>query len=174
MPSSWFSIPVYIFCSSNVHEANEELSLLLPPTSPIVQASLQLFRPSSPHLSCWWLPSSRLDPPFLCHPSILQSCMFSFPLLTLRSCFRCSMIHLSSCPWFRMLSILPVTFGTNMLSPRRMTDVHLDALDGLVYSMRRFRTCASHIKGLTADILVRCIGFILSFPLDHDLIPAKY
>ncbi|KAJ8592488.1 hypothetical protein M405DRAFT_931458 [Rhizopogon salebrosus TDB-379] len=51
-------------------------------------------------------------------------------------------------------SILPVTFDTNLLSPRRTTDVRLDALDGFIYSMRRFRTCASHIKGLTADILI--------------------
>jgi hypothetical protein len=84
------------------------------------------------------------------------------------------MTNLSSCPWFRLLSILPPTFDTNLLSPRRTTDVRPDALDGLIYSMRRFRTCASHIMCLTADILVRCIGFILFFPLDHDLIPAKY
>lgn len=34
------------------------------------------------------------------------------------------------------------------------SDVHLDAFDGLVYRMHRFRTCASPIKGLTADILI--------------------
>ncbi|KAJ8588803.1 hypothetical protein M405DRAFT_819120, partial [Rhizopogon salebrosus TDB-379] len=75
-----------------VHEANEESAFLrLLPTSSIIQTLLQLSRPSSPHLSCWWLPSSRFYPPFLCHPSILQSCMFSFSLLPLRSCFQCSM-----------------------------------------------------------------------------------
>ncbi|KAJ8595621.1 hypothetical protein M405DRAFT_331034 [Rhizopogon salebrosus TDB-379] len=50
--------------------------------------------------------------------------------------------------------ILSVTFHTNLFSPRRTTDVRLDALDGLIYSMHRFRTCASHIKGLTANILI--------------------
>lgn len=34
------------------------------------------------------------------------------------------------------------------------SDVHLDAFDGLIYRMHRFRTCASPIKGLTADILI--------------------
>ncbi|OJA16764.1 hypothetical protein AZE42_10376 [Rhizopogon vesiculosus] len=33
------------------------------------------------------------------------------------------------------------------------TDVRFDAYDGLIYRMHRFRTCASPIKGLTADIL---------------------
>ncbi|OJA08833.1 hypothetical protein AZE42_08940 [Rhizopogon vesiculosus] len=35
------------------------------------------------------------------------------------------------------------------------TDVRLDAHDGLVYKMHRFRTCASPIKGLAGDILPR-------------------
>lgn len=34
------------------------------------------------------------------------------------------------------------------------SDVRLDAFDGLIYRMHRFRTCASPIKGLTADILI--------------------
>lgn len=34
------------------------------------------------------------------------------------------------------------------------SDVRLDAFDGLLYRMHRFRTCASPIKGLTADILI--------------------
>ncbi|OAX34496.1 hypothetical protein K503DRAFT_698631 [Rhizopogon vinicolor AM-OR11-026] len=34
------------------------------------------------------------------------------------------------------------------------TDVRFDAYDGLLYRMHRFRTCASPIKGLTADILI--------------------
>ncbi|KAJ8587814.1 hypothetical protein M405DRAFT_741309, partial [Rhizopogon salebrosus TDB-379] len=37
------------------------------------------------------------------------------------------------------------------------TDFRPEALDGLIYSMHRSRTCASPIKGLTTDILVRHI-----------------
>jgi coenzyme A diphosphatase NUDT7 len=81
------------------------------------------------------------------------------------------LIDLSSCPWW-LLSILSVTFHTNLLSPRRTTDTRLHALDGLIYSIHRFRMCASPIKGLTVDVLVRFICFVLSLPLDHDLIRA--
>ncbi|KAG1723364.1 uncharacterized protein EDB91DRAFT_1173042 [Suillus paluster] len=34
------------------------------------------------------------------------------------------------------------------------SDVRLKAFDGVIYRMHRFRTCASPIKGLTADILI--------------------
>jgi hypothetical protein len=82
------------------------------------------------------------------------------------------LIDLSFCPWW-LLSILSVTFHTILLSPRRTTDIRLDALDGLIYSIHRFRMCVSPVKGLTADILVRFVYFMLSFPLDHDLIRVK-
>ncbi|OJA10597.1 hypothetical protein AZE42_08461, partial [Rhizopogon vesiculosus] len=39
-----------------------------------------------------------------------------------------------------------------LLTSQNTTDVSLDALVGLIYRMHRFRTCASSIKGLTADI----------------------
>lgn len=53
---------------------------------------------------------------------------------------------------------------SNLLTSQNTTDVRLDGLDGLIYRMHRFRTCASPIKGLTADILVRHICFMLSDP----------
>ena len=37
------------------------------------------------------------------------------------------------------------------------SDVTLEAFDNFVYRMHRFRTCASPIKGLTADILVSVV-----------------
>ncbi|KAJ8580780.1 hypothetical protein M405DRAFT_888094 [Rhizopogon salebrosus TDB-379] len=41
------------------------------------------------------------------------------------------------------------------------TDVRPEALDGLIYSMHRSRTCASPIKGPTADILLLDVPWIL-------------
>jgi hypothetical protein len=61
------------------------------------------------------------------------------------------LIDLSFCPWW-LLSILSVTFHTNLLLPRRTIDIRLDALDRLIYSIHRFRMCVSPVKGLTADI----------------------
>ncbi|OAX35456.1 hypothetical protein K503DRAFT_773452 [Rhizopogon vinicolor AM-OR11-026] len=45
------------------------------------------------------------------------------------------------------------------------TDFRLDALDGLIYRIHRFRMCASRITGLTSDILVRYIRFLLAILL---------
>src|SRR5258708_5644459 len=49
-----------------------------------------------------------------------------------------------------------------LLTLQNTTDVTLDALDGLIYRMHRFRTCASPIKSLADDILVRYIRFLLA------------
>ncbi|KAG2076615.1 hypothetical protein BDR04DRAFT_1149064 [Suillus decipiens] len=53
--------------------------------------------------------------------------------------------------------IAAVSLPHSMLIPlttQNPSDVRLDAFDGLIYRMHRFRTCASPIKGLTADILI--------------------
>ncbi|KAJ8588806.1 hypothetical protein M405DRAFT_881960 [Rhizopogon salebrosus TDB-379] len=40
-------------------------------------------------------------------------------------------------------------------------DVRLKALDGFIYRMHRFGTCASSIKGLTADILLCAVVMVV-------------
>ncbi|KAG0692068.1 hypothetical protein DFH29DRAFT_1009454 [Suillus ampliporus] len=50
------------------------------------------------------------------------------------------------------------------------SDVRLNAFDGAIYRMHRFRTCASPIKGLTADILIS----VAELAYGRKLVYARY
>ncbi|KAG2060781.1 hypothetical protein BDR06DRAFT_871606 [Suillus hirtellus] len=132
-----------------LREANEEVGLPLPPTSSNIHFITTL-------------------PPFLSASQLLVTPVVSssHPILTSLTPSLTEVDRIFDHPLEAMLDPrLLLNKGESLVDVGEdwpysagdvynPSDVRLDAFDGLIYRMHRFRTCASPIKGLTADILI--------------------
>ncbi|OAX36329.1 hypothetical protein K503DRAFT_658616, partial [Rhizopogon vinicolor AM-OR11-026] len=126
-----------------LREANEEVCLPLPP---FLSASQLLLL-------------SRFYLPFVHHPSLPHPCLSSSPSPTEVDRIFGHPLEAMPDPQLILNNREPLVgeeedcpYGAMKVHNTR--DVRLDALDGLIYRMYHFRTCASPIKGLTAGVLI--------------------
>lgn len=164
-----------------LREANEEVGLPLPPTSsnihfvttlpPFLSASQLLVTPVVVLVSSQ-LPPVASSPSSLTLDSSPNASLntppntFSHPILTSLTPSPTEVDRIFDHPLEAMLDPrLLLNKGESLVDVGEdwpysagdvynPSDVRPDAFDGLVYRMHRFRTCASPIKGLTADILI--------------------
>ncbi|KAG2030434.1 NUDIX hydrolase domain-like protein [Suillus americanus] len=141
-----------------LREANEEVGLPLPPTS----SNIHFITTLPPFLSASQL---LVTPVVVLFPNTSPN-FSSHPILTSLTPSLTEVDRIFDHPLEAMLDPrLLLNKGESLVDvgedwPYDAGDVHnpsdvrLDAFDGLIYRMHRFRTCASPIKGLTADILI--------------------